>query len=131
MAEKVVSSSGNELREEIRREMHRLTMSQNRLARETGINAARLSQWMNGKYAGKNGQVEQELQRWLSSLQEREKTDSRVARFLDWKLTPTAEKIVAALRYAQDAGDISLVYGGAGVGKTCTAKRYQEALLSG
>lgn len=45
---------------------------------------------------------------------------------LEWKDTPTAQKIMLALRFAQGKESISLVYGGAGLGKTCTARRYQE-----
>ncbi len=40
--------------------------------------------------------------------------------------TPTANRVLNALRYAQRMADISIVYGGAGLGKTLTARRYQE-----
>ena len=120
------ASTGNALRDNVRQEMQRLGMSQSRLSRESGINAARLSQWLADKYTGNNDLIEQELSRWLSALHEREKSMTPLSLLADWRPTPTGNSIVNALRYAQDAGDISLVYGGAGVGKTCTAKRYQE-----
>jgi DNA transposition AAA+ family ATPase len=114
------------LKESVRAEMQRLGMSQTRLSKESGINQARLSQWFSGKYPGNTEVVAQELTRWLNSVQARTKDTSRLSVTPDWKPTPTANNIVTALRYAQNAGDIALVYGGAGLGKTCTAKRYQE-----
>ena len=114
------------LKESVRAEMQRLGMSQTRLSKESGINQARLSQWFSGKYPGNTEVVAQELTRWLNSVQARAKDTSRLSVTPDWKPTPTANSIVTALRYAQNAGDIALVYGGAGLGKTCTAKRYQE-----
>ena len=41
-----------------------------------------------------------------------------------WIETPSAVRIDAALGYAQLAGDVALVYGGAGMGKTMTARQY-------
>lgn len=114
------------LKEAVRAEMQRIGMSQTRLAKESGINQARLSQWFAGKYPGKTDVVAQELTRWLNSVQTRAKDTGRLSVTPDWKPTPSANSIVTALRYAQSAGDIALIYGGAGVGKTCTARRYQD-----
>ncbi len=116
----------NALKEAVRTEMRRIGMSQTRLAKESGINQARLSQWFAGKYPGNTEMVAQELRRWLSSVQARAKDTGRLSVTPEWKATPTGNSIVTAMRYAQTAGDIALVYGGAGLGKTCTAKRYQE-----
>ncbi len=41
-----------------------------------------------------------------------------------WVATPTAKRIEAGLVYAQVAGDIAVIYGGAGLGKTSTARWY-------
>lgn len=115
-----------ELKQVVREEMHRLGISQTRLARESGIGQTRLSQWFSGKYPGNTEVVAQELRRWLNSVMARAKSANCLSVTPDWKATPTANKVVTALRYAQSAGDIALVYGGAGLGKTCTGKRYQE-----
>lgn len=114
------------LKEEVRQEMQRLGMSQTKLAKESGVNQARLSQWFSGKYPGKTDVVAQELKRWLNSVQARAKDGERLSVTPTWKPTPTANRIVTALRYAQSANDVALIYGGAGLGKTCTARRYQE-----
>ena len=120
------ASEASAFRNTIRQEMQRLGMSQSRLSKESGINAARLSQWLACKYTGNNEVIEQELSRWLATQHEREKNTTRFSLVTEWRPTPTGNSITSALRYAQDAGDISLIYGGAGVGKTCTARRYQE-----
>ncbi len=114
------------LKDAVRVEMHRLGISQTQLARESGINQARLSQWFSGKYLGRTDVVAQELSRWLRSVQKRAKETSCMTTAPSWKETASASKVITALRYAQSAGDIALVYGGAGVGKTCTATRYKE-----
>jgi hypothetical protein len=44
-----------------------------------------------------------------------------------WISTPTSERILTALSYAHQAHDISVVYGGAGLGKTTAARHYMEA----
>lgn len=41
-----------------------------------------------------------------------------------WFSTPTAKRIEAGLMYAQTAGDIAVIHGGAGLGKTSTARWY-------
>ena len=41
-----------------------------------------------------------------------------------WVTTPTAERVIAALGYAQMAGDVAVIYGGAGLGKTTAAREY-------
>ncbi|MDH3997594.1 MAG: AAA family ATPase, partial [Desulfuromonadales bacterium] len=44
----------------------------------------------------------------------------------DWLETPSAKRIINVLSYSQLAGDIAVVYGGAGLGKTSTLKAYAE-----
>lgn len=41
-----------------------------------------------------------------------------------WISTPTGEAVLAGLRYAQLAGDIVVIYGGAGLGKSHAARHY-------
>lgn len=113
------------LKDLVRKEIGHTGMSQSRLAKESGITQARLSQWFSGTYRGNNEAVAQELFRWLKARQQ-QKNGKGFAVAPEWLLTPTAQNIFDALQYAQRAGDIALIYGGAGLGKTCTARRYQE-----
>lgn len=43
-----------------------------------------------------------------------------------WVSTPTSERILAGLRYAQLAADIVVIYGGAGLGKTHAIRHYRS-----
>lgn len=55
-------------------------------------------------------------------------TDTPATRYQEpgWVETPTAEKIIAGLVYTQNTPTISLIYGGAGLGKTWTANIYSS-----
>ena len=118
----------NELREDILKVMHRHGISQARLARESGVTPARLNQWIAGKYKGNTAATAQELSIWLKSMLEREEQAASgcIPSSPSWMPTPTANRVLNARRYAQRMADISIVYGGAGLGKTLTARRYQE-----
>ena len=115
------------LKEALREEMKRRNMSQSKLSKESGVGSTRLSLWFSGRYSGDNQAVADELQRWLMSAQEQSNDTRTLCAVPDWEPTPTAKNIVNVLKYAQRAGDMALVYGGAGVGKTCTARYYQDS----
>lgn len=115
------------LRDAVRAEMHRGGVSQPRLAREAGLSPSRVNQWLTGKYKGDNATIEKALQSWLrAALESREQAAKGVPVAPDWMPTPTANKILLALKYAHKLTDITVIYGGAGLGKTLTARRYQE-----
>ena len=131
MQEKTIDTArnmrGGLLRDAIRQEMHRSSVSQSRLARESGISIPRINQWLGGKYKGDNASIEQALQSWLRSTWEsREQATKAIPVAPNWLPTPTANKILLALKYAHRLSDITVIYGGAGLGKTLTARRYQE-----
>ena len=44
----------------------------------------------------------------------------------EWCATPSGSRVQAALAYAQMAGDITLIHGGAGLGKTRACTRYAK-----
>lgn len=111
------------LREQIRLVLeHDKRVSQARLAKETGVSATTISQWLSDTYPGDNGAVESKLERWLP-IYRRAGTLSMPAA-PSYVSTPTAERVIAALGYAQMAGDIAVIYGGAGLGKTTAIRRY-------
>ncbi len=41
--------------------------------------------------------------------------------------TPTAQRVLGALAYAQMAGDMAVIYGGAGLGKSITCEYYRDS----
>ena len=100
-------------------------MTQSELARQVGIASSTLSQWMSGKYGARTDKLVAAVQKWVADyLQRKQRGDMPTAP--DFIMTPTAKRISGALDYARSAGDIVLVYGGPGVGKTSTIIHYQR-----
>lgn len=99
-------------------------LSQTQAAREIGISDSVLSQWLSGQYRGNVAAVDAKVARWIEARAERAELDARLPAAPEWVETPTAHRIEAGLSYAHMAGDICVVYGGAGLGKTMTARRY-------
>lgn len=114
-----------ELRERVRGMMDadkRLTQA--RISKEAGLSSAVISQWLAGVYPGDVGGVETKIARWLDTTQAQRAAQDALPAAPSYVATPSAEKVLAALRYAQIASDIAVVYGGAGLGKTTAISRY-------
>lgn len=113
-----------DLRERLRITLQEDTnLSQARLARESDLSSATLSQFLGGTYAGNQQNVARKLSGWLASRDERI-SNGALPEGPDYVRTPTSEKLRAVLQYAHMAGDIAVIAGGAGLGKTVTNKRY-------
>ena len=100
-------------------------VSQNQIAKESGISTAALSGWLRGNYAGDAEAVGEKLETWAASRKRREEQVGMLTT-VSWIETETAKKIQPVLAYAQYAGDIAVVYGGAGVGKTRALRNYAD-----
>ena len=104
---------------------HLLTISQARLARESGLNGSAISTWINGKYKGDNAALESKLSAWIASQAQsadvsmRAKPDNA-----GWVETPTSKRIERAFVLARSLPSMAVVYGAPGVGKTSTIKHY-------
>jgi DNA transposition AAA+ family ATPase len=101
-------------------------MTQSRVAKEAGISSTTISQWLGGIYGGDNEAIEAKLLRWIDTTQAQRAVNDQLPRAPDYVATPSAEKVIDALRYAQVAGDIAVVYGGAGLGKTTAIQQYSR-----
>lgn len=106
------------------------TLSQAQVAKQCDISSSAMSQWLNGTYGGDNDAVEAKVLRWLDRHQESRARAEAMPAAPDYVQTPIGERVTTALRYAQVAGDIALVYGGAGLGKTITLQQYQRSAPS-
>ena len=111
-------------REKCRAAIRESGLSQAVAAREIGISDSALSQWLAGKYGGDRDAVADRVKAWLAAGAERAAMSASLPEPPGWIETPSAVRIDAALSYAQLAGDVALVYGGAGMGKTMTARQY-------
>ena len=117
-----------QLRDLIRAAMQRdKRLSQAILAKESGVSATTLNQWLGGKYPGDNEGIDAKLRLWLEADQARRAAGSAMPVAPSYVSTPTSARILGALGYAQMAGDIAVVYGNAGVSKTETVKHYRDS----
>ena len=97
------------------------------MARQIGVNYGRFNQWLNGTYQGDNAAVETQVEIWIDAYKERQMAERLLPTAPDWVPTPSGNRVIAALGYAQIAGDIAVIYGGAGLGKTTAIREYRRA----
>jgi DNA transposition AAA+ family ATPase len=98
--------------------------SQAVVARESGVSASALNQWLNGRYAGDNSGVEIKLEQWVAAFHARRARERTLPSAPAWISMPSSERVLATLSYAQYGEDIVVIYGAAGVGKTQSCKHY-------
>lgn len=101
-------------------------LTQAEIGRQSGISSTRLNQWLKGRYPGDNEALETDLARWIDSYQTRQLESRALPQAPSWVPTPSSERVLAALGYAQLAGDVAVIYGGAGLGKTSTIEQYRR-----
>ena len=102
-------------------------LTQAAAATEIGISDAALSQWLRGRYPGDDAAVARKAERWLTSRIARAELEAQLPEAPAWVETHAATRVLSALNWAQMAGDIAVVYGGSGCGKTVSAQRYAES----
>jgi len=100
------------------------------LSRETGVSSSAVNQWLKGTYAGDNDAIAEKMRRWLERYDARRASGSQMPTAPAWIATTTAQRIIGALGYAHVAGDIAVIYGGAGLGKTSAVAQYAQAALN-
>lgn len=115
-----------ELRTRLTEVMGRDGLSQTDVAREAGISAASLSSWLQDKYGADPGNMNAKVERWLDAYAHRKAESGHLPPAPSYVETPTGSRVLDALMYAQTAGDMIVVYGGAGLGKTSALKRYAQ-----
>lgn len=103
-----------------------IKLTQSEIARLSGIGSSRLNRWLKGLYEGDNESLEAELARWVDAYNARMIESRALPVAPAWVSTPNGERVLAALGYAQVAGDIALIYGGAGLGKTTGIEEYER-----
>ncbi|MDE0034336.1 MAG: AAA family ATPase [Deltaproteobacteria bacterium] len=89
-----------------------------------GVSTATLSRWLSGQYDGDVAAVTARVERWLRTREEARRRDLTAAgldRHVDLGVT---EEVAAVLSHAQAAGDVVLIHGRSGSGKTWAVRRY-------
>ncbi|WP_282265982.1 AAA family ATPase [Stenotrophomonas sp. PS02298] len=100
-------------------------LSQAKIAAESGVSSTTLSQWLGGIYGGDNAAIEAKMLRWAETTQAQRAQAATMPAAPDYIETPTCTRVIDALRYAQLAGDMAVVYGSAGLGKTKAIIKYK------
>ncbi len=104
---------------------HLLTIPQTRMARESGVSAPTISQWLRDKYKGNNAIVKDKLAAWMATHAQGVIVSATIApERAGWVDTPTSIEIERAFVKARSMPGMAVVYGAPGVGKTSTIKRY-------
>lgn len=121
-AEKV--AGWEELRNQVVAEMDEEGLSQADVAKEAGVSTSQVNGFVRGNYTGDLEAAGTRMAQWLKQRKERKTLAQCMPTGPGWVATPTAKRIMACLLFAHHRGVLGMVYGGAGLGKTETAKHY-------
>jgi DNA transposition AAA+ family ATPase len=112
---------GTDLRQELRALMEERGISQGVVARALGISNTSLSQWLSSTYKGNVSKIDGDVEGFLRLQNERSKGRKKEIAFVQ---TSAARKLYEVARICHLDGEIGVVYGEAGIGKTMAAKQY-------
>jgi len=118
--------AGDALRARVRALMGERGVSQAAVAIEISRSSGAISSWLSNTYRGDIPALETWLRRWVEQQGVQREAVKPLPKVPAWLATPSAEKVLSALRFAHAHGEIGLVYGGAGMGKTATVRHYQD-----
>lgn len=118
--------SYDDVRERVREAMTADGLSNSTVAREAGLAPSTMSEFLTGKYKGDNHGIAASLLKWLNSRAQSEQMRQLLPGVPGWIETPTSKKIAGVLTFVQAFEDIGVIYGGAGLSKTTTIRRYGD-----
>ena len=112
-------------REEFLAEIERLGISQNAAARLIdGVSTSALSGWLRGTYKGDVAAVEEKIGRWLHTQRQARRHSLEAAGLDVHRDLDIADQVASLLGHAQAVGDVVLIHGASGVGKSWSAQHY-------
>ena len=129
MTEPITESTTDitDLRRRAREAIESTNISIRELALRIGARHSSVARWLKGEaFGGEQALVEPKIRAWLDELDEQAAaTDAAPALGpADFIETPTAERIMSALAYAQASRDMVSIVGAPGTGKTYAIKRF-------
>lgn len=101
-------------------------LSQNAAAKEIGISPSALSRFLSGSYGADDRAVTTKAAAWLDLIGQRDKLPASVVGAARFVRMPTSDQIIGTLEHAQLIGDLVLISGVPGVGKTTAMKHYRD-----
>ncbi len=110
-------------RESIKKYMEESGKTQTVTAKEIGVSSATLSLFMKGRYAGDNEEVAASIRQFLYIDRKRKVLAQKPPVCVEIKNT---SQILEKVYVTQATGDILLIYGDAGCGKTTALQYYQK-----
>lgn len=115
-----------QMRERVRNIMENEGKSQADIARETGVAYGTFTGWLAATYQGNNDRVAGEVQIWLSAREDKKRHTKKVPRVPGFQMTDSAASFLDCLSFAQLMPEITVIAGGAGLGKTSAITHYGQ-----
>lgn len=119
------------LRDSVRAEIATGQVSQAQVSRESAVASSTLSQFLAGNYAGNNNGPANLLARWLDARLRAAELLNTAPPQPTFVETPTAVRVMTALQHARVMGDMVVITGVPGVGKTAAAKAFKQRSAAG
>ncbi len=121
-----IADDAESVQEACRAEISAAGLSNAQAAHEMGkgVSSATLSRWLRGVYEGDAAAVGKRVAAWLTKRREAAQRDMSAAGLDRHVDLGVSEEIEAVLAHAQAAGDVGLIHGRSGAGKTWAARRY-------
>lgn len=101
-------------------------LNQSQIARGVGCAPAAISMYLSGTYADKGGKYATLEPKIEAFLDLQESVAKREDLKIEFVTTKTTRRIAEVMRDAHEGGEIAVVYGQAGLGKTMAVKHYCE-----
>ena len=95
-------------------------------AKKIGVSPATLSLWLDGTYSGNNDNVAEKVARWLRTQEESARVTSSQLRLDTHCDLGVSLEILGTLANGQAQGDIVVICGPSGAGKTWGASHYRD-----
>ncbi|GAB4327449.1 MAG: ATPase [Calditrichia bacterium] len=110
-----------QLQEQLQGMMEADGLSLNAVSKALGISASALSQWLSRSYKGNVERIDEAVAGYLERQKERSASPRRELPFV---MTSVAEKIHEVLRQCHLEGEMGVVFGQSGLGKTWACREY-------
>ncbi|AWX14242.1 transcriptional regulator [Mergibacter septicus] len=107
----------------LREFMNENGMNQKQVAAAFNVSIPTISQYLNDKYMGKNDELDEKVKDLIARFKEKKIAANYNDEFVR---TFSAMQMIEVMRDAHVEGDVSVIYGAAGLGKTQAVKAYER-----
>ncbi len=114
--------NGTMTKERLREYLRQSGKSQSAASKAIGVSQTTLNQYMNDKYPGDVDGLEDQIELWLR----RETARAAKADLGEFQMTSVAKDVTTVLQFCHVEGDMGVIYGYPGIGKTEAVKHYHK-----